>query len=99
MEVLTNAIVESLQEWNAPLISIFLGLFIVYWEVLKTNKKLDQIVNAASQNGTAKPSNDFANTKMQDAYNSGFRQGYAEAVEDLSCNDTGNTGDESPKVS
>lgn len=99
MEVLTNAIVESLQEWNAPLISIFIGLFIVYWEVLKTNKKLDQIVNTTSQNGTAKPSDDFANTKMQDAYNSGFRQGYAEAIDDLGGDSTRKSDDESPKVS
>lgn len=99
MEVLTNAIVESLQEWNAPLISIFIGLFIVYWEVLKTDKKLNQIVNTTFQNGTAKPSDDFANTKMQDAYNSGFRQGYAEAVEDLSGDSTRKSDDESPKVS
>ena len=99
MEVLTNTIVESFQEWNAPLISIFIGLFIVYWEVLKTNKKLDQIVNTTSQNGTAKPSDDFANTKMQDAYHSGFRQGYAEAVEDLSGDSTRKSDDESPKVS
>lgn len=99
MEAITNAIVEYLQGWNAPLISIFVGLFIVYLEVLKTNKKLDQIVSTTSKNGTAKPSDDFANTKMQDAYHSGFRQGYAEAVDDLSGDSTRKSDDESPKVS
>lgn len=78
---------------------IYIGLLIVYLKQVKTYDEIQSLKQECSRKRTAKPSNDFANTKMQDAYNSGFRQDYAEAVEDLSCNDTGNTGDESPKVS
>ena len=99
MEVLVNAIVIFLKDWNAPLISIFIGLSLVYWELLKTNKKFEQIKSKSTKNGAKKPSDDFASSRMQDVYNSGFRKGYAKAIDDLSGDSTRKPNDESPKVS
>lgn len=55
MEYLAEITVRCLQEWNAPLLSIFIGLFFVYWELLKANKNLDQIKRDASKKSIRKP--------------------------------------------
>lgn len=56
MEYLAEITVRYLQEWNAPLLSIFIGLFFVYWELLKANKKLDQIKGKTPKKSVRKPS-------------------------------------------
>lgn len=61
MEVLAEITVRYLQEWSAPLLSIFIGLFFVYWELLKANKKLDQIKRDASKKSVRKPSDSSKN--------------------------------------
>ncbi len=61
MEVLAEITVRYLQEWNAPLLSIFIGLFFVYWELLKANKKLDQIKGKTTKKSVRKPSDGSKN--------------------------------------
>lgn len=65
MEYLAEITVRYLQEWNAPLLSIFIGLFFVYWELLKANKKLDQIKRDAPKKSVRKLSDGSERTQQE----------------------------------
>lgn len=55
MDVLIEAIINYFQLWTAPQVSIFIGLFLVFLEVLKTNKKLDQLKEDAAKKRVCEP--------------------------------------------
>lgn len=78
---------------------IYIGLLIVYLKQVKTYDEIQSLKQECSRKRAEKPTDEFTNNMMQDAYHSGFRQGYAEAVDDLSGDSTRKSDDESPKVS
>lgn len=48
-----------LQQWSAPQVSIFIGLFLVFLELLKTNKKLEEIKCESAKDSTCNPSDEL----------------------------------------
>lgn len=81
---------------------VFLMLVILIWQLEKLNKltkNLYKWIELLIQKIDTLPVNKQFNDKPFDAYHSGFRQGYAEAVDDLGGDSTRKPDDETPKVS
>ena len=81
---------------------LFLMLVILIWQLEKLNKLTENLykwIELLIQKIDTLPVNKQPNDKPFDSYRSGFRQGYAEAVDDLRSDSTRKSDDESPKVS
>lgn len=55
MDVLIEAIINYFQQWTASQVSIFVGLFLVFLEVLKAHKKLDRLKEDSAKDCVYKP--------------------------------------------
>lgn len=59
MEVLLDVVASYFQQWSAAQVSIFVGLLLVFLELLKTNNKLEQLKGKTAKKGSSKPFTEF----------------------------------------